>query len=87
MAPSVPCVVVMKDAASTATARVHSTSHRASGVVIVPVEECCLWSPSSLKRTYWIAFFQLFTKACLGRSADIFWILGLSLLPSETQQP
>lgn len=25
---------------------VHSTSQRASGVVIVPLEECCLWSPA-----------------------------------------
>ncbi|KAG7245033.1 hypothetical protein INR49_023599, partial [Caranx melampygus] len=26
---------------------------------------------------------ELFTKACLGSSTDIIWILGLSLLPSE----
>lgn len=61
----------------------HSTFQRASGVVIELVEECCFWSPALWRRHTGFFFFQLFTKACLGSSADIIWILCLSLLPSE----
>lgn len=44
--------------------------HSAAGGMLLVV-------PSSLKRTYWIAFFSFSQKPAFGRSVDIIWILGL----------